>query len=596
MSPAIFSPAFFVEMGWKSALVVLVALLLVWLLRHRSAADRVFLLRLTVFLLFALPFTAAFGPSLEVEQPAGLGQLVPQDSVIVAQQTPASVVAVPHSAAPVMPDAAFDWSLLLLVAYGLGLGAVLSHLATGIWTLRQWTRAAKPVVHPLWEAAQERASYRTGVRRKVDVLLSPHVSAPLGWRLKRPAILLDRHTVARDEQAEAVLAHEYAHIARADWPMLLVSRLMLALFWFNPLAWLLDRKLAEQSEEAADMQAVRRLDPGAYAQALLSAVAMAPTRALPATPMVGTTGLGRRIHRVLDDGARNCLSGSFWTALAGGGAVALSLAIATVKFVPAPAHAEVPRAVAPVVEAVQASEPATTSASAPAAVEARAEAPSVAWVEPVVEAVAAWPTPPALLQRVVAATAPVTPAPPVAPENPAALREMARREALAAHAEARAEIAAAKAEAFAERENARQERQAQRYEYQYETETSAPIAMGVTPAYMAEMASAFRVRRMNVDDATELKSMNVSPAMVRGIVAAGYAGISVDDIAELAAMAITPAYIRGLAAAGFSGLTIDELVDLKAVGVTPAFAQEARRKGLAGCVEELAELKSLGGA
>ena len=56
--------------------------------------------------------------------------------------------------------------------------------------------------------------------------------------------------------------------------------------------------------------------------------------------------------------------------------------------------------------------------------------------------------------------------------------------------------------------------------------------MGVTPAYMAEMASAFRVRRMNVDDATELKSMNVSPAMVRGIVAAGYAGISVDDIAE----------------------------------------------------------------
>ena len=59
---------FFLEIAWKSAVVAGIGLLLLVLLRHRSAADRVFLLRLTVFLLLALPLTAAFGPTLEVEK------------------------------------------------------------------------------------------------------------------------------------------------------------------------------------------------------------------------------------------------------------------------------------------------------------------------------------------------------------------------------------------------------------------------------------------------------------------------------------------------------------------------------------------------
>ena len=53
-------------------------------------------------------------------------------------------------------------------------------------------------------------------------------------------------------------------------------------------------------------------------------------------------------------------------------------------------------------------------------------------------------------------------------------------------------------------------------------------------------------------------------------------------------------HLERLAAAGFRGLTVDELVDLKAVGVTADFALEARRRGLANCAEELADLRSSG--
>lgn len=596
------SNAFFLEIAWKSAAIILIGLALVALLRHRSAADRVFLLRLTVFLLLALPLTAAFGPTLEVEEPVALSGLAAAQAPLL----PALATAAPEMAAALPaaePAFRVDWPFMLLVVYGLGVGAVLSHLASGLWTLRQWTRAAKPVVHPLWDAAHERAAYRTGVKRRVALLQSGSASAPLSWGLFRPSILLDRQTVRRDEEAEAVLAHEFAHISRADWPMLILSRLTLALFWFNPLAWLLDRRLAEQSEEAADMAAVRRLDPGAYAQALLSAVALPSMRALPATPMVAGSGLGRRIHRVLDDGARNRLSGSFWTILAGCGAFAATVAIAMLQIVPAAALAE------PAVSRAASVEPLPPMvADTPLAVRSKPEAIPApdAWSDdqepaPVLRAVpAAEPAPAPLAVTVSAAlataeavaAAPAYPPEPPAPPAPPSVRQsmfaahaIARSEALAAAQEARAAASVARAQRAMDREARFEERRAEEAEMR---------AMGITPAYMAEMASALRVGRISTDDATELKAMNISPEMVRGIVAAGYARISIDELQELAAMAITPAYVRGLAAAGFRGLTVDELVELKAVGVTADFAREAHRKGLAGCAEELAELRTSG--
>ncbi|MCG2840520.1 M56 family metallopeptidase [Sandaracinobacter sp. RS1-74] len=575
------TPAFFLEMGWKSALVVLLGLSLLLLLRHRSAADRVFLLRLTVFLLLALPLAAAFGPKLEVEQPAALAGLAPAHAPALApvgaRLAPADET---MAVAAVETGALLDWPFLLLVVYGLGVGAVLSHLATGIWTLRQWTRNASPVVHPLWDAAEERAKYRTGVKRPVRVLQSADVPAPLGWGLRRPAILLDRRTVKRDEQAEAVLAHEYAHIAGGDWPMLILSRLALALFWFNPLVWLLDRRLAEQSEEAADMTAVRRLDPGSYAQALLSAVALPPCNALPATPMVASSGLGRRIHRILDDGARNRLSGSLWTVLAGLAVFAGAVSLAMLQIVPAPAVAARPgvppvQALAPVEAVPQPEDVVAPVVFADQLVETEEPAlvadVAVAWPEPETPAPASPP--------VAVPAAAIAPPPPVPPAPPADM---------AADVPDAWDVAAPPRPPIPPRPQVRV------VVRQQAMQDPALWAMGVTPAYLAQMALAFGVPRISADDAVEMKAMGLSPGFVRGIVAAGYPGISLDELHELIAMGVTPGYIRGLAAAGFQKLSVDELVQLRAVGVTVEFARDAHRKGLAGCADELAELRVSG--
>ena len=43
-----------------------------------------------------------------------------------------------------------------------------------------------------------------------------------------------------------------AHVARLDWAKLLISRIACALFWFNPLVWMLAREAHQLREEAAD--------------------------------------------------------------------------------------------------------------------------------------------------------------------------------------------------------------------------------------------------------------------------------------------------------------------------------------------------------
>src|SRR3546814_20688000 len=46
--------------------------------------------------------------------------------------------------------------------------------------------------------------------------------------------------------------HELAHVARLDWAKLLGARVACAVFWFNPLVWMLARESHQLREEAAD--------------------------------------------------------------------------------------------------------------------------------------------------------------------------------------------------------------------------------------------------------------------------------------------------------------------------------------------------------
>jgi bla regulator protein BlaR1 len=132
-------------------------------------------------------------------------------------------------------------------------------------------------------------------------MVADKVPGPLGWGWRNPVVLIDYDTYAEPEEADAILAHEVAHVARRDWPALMMTRLATALFWFNPLVWTLARESVHQAEEAADAHAARAVEPTRYAETLLSWGQIGRGIAVPANSIApGGRALSRRVRAVLD--------------------------------------------------------------------------------------------------------------------------------------------------------------------------------------------------------------------------------------------------------------------------------------------------------
>lgn len=314
--------ALLVDLGWKSALLAALVLLGWGALRGRAAGERVLWLRLGIGALLALPLLALAGPSLELA-------VLPAEEIAVATPIVAEPVA-DLAAAPVADG--IDW---LLVLYAIGAGLVLLRLAFGLVTLLRWTRAATPVADPRWTSALARASRR--IARPVRLLASPKIDAPLSWGVAPAWILIGPATEQQGGQADAVLAHEMAHVRRFDWPMLMLAQLATALLWFNPLVWWIGRALAAQIELAADEDAVAEVARADYAHTLLSVGAGQAHRSACGMTYAHST-LGQRIRQVLEGGPKRPASRMLSAAMLVA-AVAIAGPLGALRLVPAEAQA-----------------------------------------------------------------------------------------------------------------------------------------------------------------------------------------------------------------------------------------------------------------
>jgi len=77
---------------------------------------------------------------------------------------------------------------------------------------------------------------------------------------------------AMDPSAQrAVACHELLHVARRDWPWILVEEVARALFWFHPAVWWLVERIQESREQLVDRLVIARIpSKRAYMTALLA--------------------------------------------------------------------------------------------------------------------------------------------------------------------------------------------------------------------------------------------------------------------------------------------------------------------------------------
>src|SRR6266702_1816144 len=110
------------------------------------------------------------------------------------------------------------------------------------------------------------------MRRAIDLRVSGHVSGPLAMGVFRSLILLPASalTALSAEQLEVVLAHELAHIRRADYLWNILQTMIETLFFFHPAVWWVGSSLRQQRELCCDDMAIACCDdPVTYATALL---------------------------------------------------------------------------------------------------------------------------------------------------------------------------------------------------------------------------------------------------------------------------------------------------------------------------------------
>ena len=190
------------------------------------------------------------------------------------------------------------WPFAVIILYCIGVFILLSRALLGWRAMLRISHKCKPVVlepviHPeIWKIKAPVCESETVATPLTAGIISPRIILPMTWRRWAP------------EKLSAVLAHEFSHVRRRDPLIAALSHLNRCLFWFHPLAWWLERKLAATAELACDDDAVRTIgEKGFYAQVLLDMAQAVRRRGGRLTWQgIGVNGnglLGKRIDRLL---------------------------------------------------------------------------------------------------------------------------------------------------------------------------------------------------------------------------------------------------------------------------------------------------------
>ncbi|WP_428678724.1 M56 family metallopeptidase [Sphingopyxis sp.] len=311
--------AMLLGLAWKSALVAGLTLGLLRLARSRSAGERSMIAHAGIIALLALPAAMLLLPSWTPLPESWSVAAEPATVALPPVATEAMQAGPVVSAAPAASETA-GFALpevgdLAPFLYAIPLALLSGMMLIAVIRLFAMRGRAEVLTEGSWLSALAEAQRRMGFKHGTALLVSEELRSPISWGVLRPTIVLSPVAVEAVGEAEAIIAHELAHVARLDWAKLLGARTVCALFWFNPLVWMLARESHQLREEAADDAVLMAdIDGPDYATLLVGAARHDNQGALMAAHGVapGKGSLKRRITRVLDGSLKRGPASASW--------------------------------------------------------------------------------------------------------------------------------------------------------------------------------------------------------------------------------------------------------------------------------------------
>ena len=462
--------------------------------------------------------------------------------------TAPSTIVVPSAIASVEPAPRF--MLWIDALWILGVCALSVRNFGGWWVIRRLRLRAAGAAPAEVQAAFARIRSAFGLRPNVLLRISDLVAGPVTVGALRSVVLLPLSAVTSlgPDELEVVLAHELAHVKRADFLWNLVQTVMETLFFFHPAVWWISGRVRHERELCCDDLALSVCpNPVVYASALYRLEEQRSRQMHLAMALDGhqtRQTLRMRIARILGEAAavphRKERPVSISAVVAG---VVVMLLSAPQMI--AGLHAMQPNAVpAPVAHA----------AAAPAEVT------------------------PAAVTMPVSTPAPTVAAPVPAPEPRPATIAQNSEPRLAAEEPAKPAPHTSYIEAM----------KAAGYDVDLDKLISMKI-QGVTPEYARAMGQ-LGLGKPTADQLVACKIQGVSPEAIAEMKKQGFEVKSFDDAVSFRIFDVTPEFIAGMKSAGFE-VDSKQAVALRVQGITPEYARSIKQQYPTANVDDLLQTK-----
>ena len=235
---------YLIGLALKTAVVLAMAAVVTTALRRTTPGLRHLALQIAVLGVLALPLLALMAPSWSSPTVGGLPVLVPAES---------SPGVAPDNVTGAIESPLVQWWFWVPVLWLLGTSLTAARFAYSMLLAHRVVAAASPVNLTSANRLLDTCAADLGLRRTVRLLRSGRVAAPFAWGLLHPVIVLPLEASRWSrEQLRMVLLHELAHVRRLDIVWVTLGNIAAAVYWFNPLVWIVRHRSIIASELACD--------------------------------------------------------------------------------------------------------------------------------------------------------------------------------------------------------------------------------------------------------------------------------------------------------------------------------------------------------
>lgn len=283
---------FLYELFLKSSIILSLSLAFIYLLKNRSARTRHFILGISLLSLILLPFICQFAPQWETRlipyftnnktaqmDESSLNNLSSTNIFTNSIDTKTNKSFRPsfityEASQSYSPFNNWSKKLITYSLIFLWITTFTYLISRIFWRLigvKMLSRTGTPLAKYPWDFLLSIFYQRHPLKRKILLLKHQKVKTPMTYGIFKPVILIPQDSKNWSfELCSSILCHELYHIKRSDFLIKLLSWMICTLYWFNPLAWVVFKRLKIEQEKACDEMVVGfGIKPSSYASVLL---------------------------------------------------------------------------------------------------------------------------------------------------------------------------------------------------------------------------------------------------------------------------------------------------------------------------------------